>query len=323
MASGVDLESIKEAYLRIKPFINHTPVHTSHTLDLLSGRHLFFKCEIFQKVGAFKFRGASNSVLKLSDEAARKGVVTHSSGNHAQALAAAAQLRNIPSHIVMPSNSPQVKKNAVELTYGAKVYLCEPTLQARETTCQKVLEETGGTFIHPFNNWDVIAGQGTIAYELLTMDMKDQTLDAIIVPIGGGGMISGICIAAKGINPKIRIFAAEPAGADDAKRSLETKQLQPSVNPKTVADGLLTSMGDKTWPIVRENVERVITVSEEEIIRSMRLVWERMKLVIEPSAAVGVAVALSSEFKKIEDITNVGIILCGGNVDLDRLPWHS
>jgi len=238
-----------------------------------------------------------------------------------------------------------VKKNAVEKTYGAQVHLCEPTLQARESTAKQVLEETGGVFIHPFNNIDVIAGQGTIALEFLLQDLKDQSLDALIVPIGGGGMISGISVAAKAINPNIRIIAAEPAGADDAKRSFETNQLQPAVNHKSIADGLLTCMGDLTWPLVRKNVERVITVSEEEIVRAMRLVWERMKIVIEPSAAVGVAVALSPSFSSLvrneraddnhtatntefsfatsKKIERVGIVLCGGNVDLDKLPWLS
>jgi len=261
--------------------------------------------------------------MKLSEEAAQKGVITHSSGNHAQALALAAKIRGITAHIVMPRTSPKVKKEAVEKTYLANVYLCEPTLKAREEEAEKIIQQTGATFIHPFNNLDVIAGQGTIAYELLTFDLKDKKIDALIVPIGGGGMISGVCIAAKGIDPHIRIFAAEPLGADDAKRSMDSQQLQPSINPKTVADGLLTSMGDLTWPIVQKCVEKVITVTEEEIIKSMRMVWERMKVVIEPSAAVGVAVALSSEFQSLEGIKTVGIVLCGGNVDLDFLPWQN
>jgi len=313
---NITLEDVKQAAKRIEPFANKTPVHTSRTINSLANKEIFFKCEIFQRVGAFKFRGACNAVMKLSEDIAVHGVVTHSSGNHAQALALAASMRGIKSYIVMPSNAPAVKKNATE-GYGAQVILCEPNLQARESTCSKIQKETGATLIHPYNNLDIIAGGGTIALELMSQIEK---LDAIVVPIGGGGMISGISIAAKGINPNIRIFAAEPKGADDAARSKVEGRLIPVGPTNTVADGLLTSMGDLTWPIVRDLVERVITVSEDEIRAAIRLVFERMKLVIEPSAAVGVAVILSEEFKGI-DAKRVGVILCGGNIDFDKWKW--
>jgi len=315
----VTLKDILEASERIKPWAHRTPIMTSSTMNRFAGKELFFKCEIFQKVGAFKFRGALNAVMKLEESVARKGVVTHSSGNHAQALALAGQLRQIPTYIVMPRTAPQVKKDATE-GYGAKIVLCEPTLDSRETTANRVIQETGGILIHPFNNLDIIAGQGTIALEVLE-DVPE--LDALIVPVGGGGMISGICIAAKGLNPKIRIFAAEPKGADDCARSKSAgKLMMHETNPKTIADGLLTNMGNLTWPIIRDYVEKVITVSEEEIMHAMRLVWERMKLVIEPSAAVGPAVAMSEEFKQMSDIQRVAIVLCGGNIDLDKWSWH-
>lgn len=314
---AASLADVRAAAQRIAPFAHRTPMMTCATLDALAGRSLFFKCENLQKIGAFKFRGACNAVMKLADDIAKRGVVTHSSGNHAQALALAAKLRGIAAHIVMPKNSSAVKVRAVE-GYGAHVYLCEPNQAARESTAADVVARTGGTLIPPYNHPDVIAGQGTLALEMLE-DQPD--LEALIVPIGGGGMISGVCIAAKGVKPSIRIFAAEPLGADDAARSMVSGQLQPQGKTSTIADGLLTSMGDLTWPIVRDHVERVITVTEQQIITAMRLVWERMKLVIEPSAAVGVAVALSDEFKSLNGLNKVGVVLCGGNVDLDKLPW--
>jgi len=315
----ITLEDVQEAVKRISAYAHKTPVMTSSTIDKLAGREVFFKCEIFQKMGAFKFRGACNAVMKLSEEVASRGVVTHSSGNHAQAVALAAQLRGIKSHIVIPKNAPLIKIQATE-GYGAIVVPCEPTQEDREKTAVKVVEQTGGVLIHPYNNADVIAGQGTMALEILE---QVQDLDAIVAPIGGGGMISGICIAAKAKNPKIRIFAAEPKGADDAFRSKENGKLTSNNNViNTVADGLRTNMlGSLTWPVVRDGVERVITVSEQEIIAAMRLVWERMKLLIEPSAAVGVAVVLSDEFKKITGIKRVAVVLCGGNIDLDTWKW--
>ncbi len=314
---AADLEAVRDAHARIAPYAHRTPVMTCSTLDRLAGRKLFFKCENFQKVGAFKFRGACNAVLRLSAEAGSHGVVTHSSGNHAQALALAASIRGLAAHIVMPSNAPAIKRRAVE-GYGAKVYPCEPTLTAREALAAQVIEQIGATLIPPYDHPDIIAGQGTMALELME---QAERLDAIVAPIGGGGMISGISIAAKGLSPGVRIFAAEPVGADDAARSVAAGRLIPQTAPNTVADGLLTSLGEHTWPIVRDHVEHVITVTDEQIIAAMRLVWERMKIIIEPSAAVAVAAVLGDEFRSLEGITRVGVVLSGGNVDLDRTLW--
>ncbi|AKF03487.1 pyridoxal-phosphate dependent enzyme [Sandaracinus amylolyticus] len=314
---AADLAAVREAAERIRPWAIRTPVMTSSTMDARSGRELFFKCETFQRVGAFKFRGACNAVMKLDDATAARGVATHSSGNHAQALALAAKLRGIPAHVVMPTSAPAIKKEAV-LGYGANVIPCAPTLAAREETAARVVAETGATLIPPYDHPDVIAGQGTIALELLD-EIAD--LDAIVVPIGGGGMISGIALAARELAPRVKVIAAEPAGADDAARSKAGGALVPQTGPKTIADGLLTSLGSLTWPVVRDVVDRVITVDEDAIVRAMRLVFERMKLVIEPSAAVGVAVALSDAMREVEGAQRVGVVLCGGNVALDRLPW--
>ncbi len=314
---AVNLEDIRAAARRIAGQAHETPVMTCATLDRLAGRSLFFKCENFQKVGAFKFRGAWNAVQKLPEEAAGRGVVTHSSGNHAQALALAARLRGIPAYIVMPSTASPVKRRAVE-GYGGRVIECAPTLEARESTAAAVLAETKATLIPPYNHPDVIAGQGTAALELL-----DQVpgLDAVITPVGGGGLMAGVAIAAKGLQPALRVFAAEPRGADDAARSKAGGRLIPQTTPRTVADGLLTSLGDLTWPVLRDQVERVITVGDEDIIAAMRLVWERAKLLIEPSAAVPVAAVLTEEFKALDGLRRVGVILSGGNANLDDLPW--
>jgi threonine dehydratase/serine racemase len=314
---AVDLAAIRAAARRIAGRAHRTPVVTCATLDRLAGRSVFFKCENFQKVGAFKFRGACNAVAKLTAEQAARGVVTHSSGNHAQALALAAKLRGIPAHIVMPTSAAPVKRRAVE-GYGARVIECAPTLAARETTAAAVLAETGGTLIPPYDHPDVIAGQGTAALELLE-EVPD--LDAVVAPVGGGGLVAGVCIAAKGVKPAVRVFAAEPAGANDAARSKAAGKLIPQTAPRTMADGLLTSLGELTWPVLRDQVERVLTVEEEEIKDALRLFWERAKLVIEPSAAVAVAAVLGSEFRSLNGLTKVGVILSGGNVDLDRLPW--
>jgi threonine dehydratase/serine racemase len=292
---------------------------TCSTLDHLAGRALFFKCENFQKVGAFKFRGACNAVMKLAPDAAVRGVVTHSSGNHAQALALAAKLRGIPAHIVMPRNASPVKRRAV-LEYGGQVIECEPTLPAREKTAAAVLAETGGTLIPPYDHPDVIAGQGTVALELLE---QVSDLDTLVAPVGGGGLVAGVTVAARGLDPSLRIIAAEPRGADDAARSKAAGTLIPQTMPRTIADGLLTSLGEWTWPIIRDQVERVVTVDEDQIITAMRLVWERAKLLIEPSAAVAVAAVFADEFRTLKDMRRVGIILSGGNVNLDRLPWSS
>jgi len=315
---AVDLAAVQDAARRIAGLAHRTPVVTCATLDRLAGRALFFKCENFQKVGAFKFRGACNAVRKLAAEAAARGVVTHSSGNHAQALALAARLRGIAAHIVMPSTAAPVKRRAVE-EYGGRVVECAPTLAAREETAAAVVAATGATLIPPYNHPDVIAGQGTTALELLE---QVQDLDAVVAPVGGGGLVAGLCIAAKGMLPSLRIFAAEPAGADDAARSMACGRLIPQTAPRTIADGLLTSLGTLTWPIVRDQVERVLLVGEDEIRSAMRLVWERAKLVIEPSAAVAVAAVLAEEFRALPGLSRVGVVLSGGNVDLDRLPFQ-
>jgi threonine dehydratase/serine racemase len=310
-------EDVRRAAERIRGTAHRTPVATCTTLDRMAGRSLFFKCEQLQKAGAFKFRGAYNAIAKLDDATAARGVVTHSSGNHAQALALAARIRGITAHVVMPTTASPVKRRAV-LDYGARVVDCEPTLIARESTAQAVLQETGGTLIPPYDHADVIAGQGTAALELLE-EVPD--LEMIVAPVGGGGLISGACVTAQGVDRAIRVIAAEPAGADDAARSKAAGRLIPQTGPKTIADGLLTSLGELTWPYVRDVVERVITVSEEEIVAAMRLAWERAKLLIEPSAAVPLAAVLSGEFAELGDVRRVGVILSGGNVNLDQLPW--
>jgi threonine dehydratase len=314
---AADLRSIREAAERIAGFAHRTPVATCATLDLLAGRSLFFKCEHLQKAGAFKFRGACNAVRRLAPDIAARGVVTHSSGNHAGALALAARQRGIPAHVVMPRTASPVKRRAVE-EYGGRVVECEPTLAARESTAAAVLAETGGTLIPPYDHSDVIAGQGTAALELVE---QVPGLDAIVAPVGGGGLISGLCIAARSVNPAVRVFAAEPAGADDAARSVRAGTFIPQTGPKTIADGLLTSLGQLTWPVVRDQVERVVTVREEEIVAAMRLAWERAKLLIEPSSAVALAAVLTEEFRALPGPGRVGIVLSGGNVNLDSLPW--
>ncbi len=312
-----DLAAVRVAAARIAGVVHRTPVMTSETLDRLAGRRVFFKCENLQKVGAFKYRGATNAVRNLSDAEAARGVVTHSSGNHAQALALAARVRGIPAYIVMPRTAPTVKKAAVE-GYGGIVTLCEPTLAAREETAAALVAKTGATLIPPFDHVDVIAGQGTAALELLE-DVPD--LDAIVTPVGGGGLLSGCCVAARGIRPSIRVFGAEPTGADDAARSKAKGEWQPQTSPNTIADGLLTSTGQLTWPIIRDLVERVFTVTDDQIRAAMRLVWERMKLIVEPSGAVGAAVVLSGEFKSLAGVNKVGVVFSGGNVSLDKLYW--
>lgn len=317
MRYAADVTAIREAAARIAPFAHRTPVFTCATLDRLSGRSLFFKCEQWQKAGAFKFRGACNAVMKLSEKEAARGVVTHSSGNHAQALARAARLRGIPAHIVMPRNAAAVKRQAVE-EYGGRVIECEPNQQAREATAERVLAETGGTLIHPYDNADVIAGQGTAALELLE---QAPDLDAVITPVGGGGLLSGTALAVRELKPRVRVFAGEPTGADDAARSKAAGQLIPQTGPKTVADGLLTSLGELTWPVVRDLVERVVTVREEQIVAAMRLLWERAKLLVEPSAAVPLAATLADAFRGLDGLSRIGIVLSGGNVDVKNLPF--
>lgn len=312
----IELDDIKTAAERIRPYIHRAPVLTNESLNQKVGAQVFMKCENFQKVGAFKFRGASNAVWALTDEEAAHGVVTHSSGNHAQALALAAKMRGIPAYIVMPSNAPQVKKNAVA-GYGGQITFCEPTLAARESTMESIRQSTGASVIHPYNNERVIAGQGTAALELLE-DVSD--LDAIIAPVGGGGLLSGTSIAATEMKKGIRVIAAEPEMADDAFRSMQAGKIIPSANPKTVADGLLTSLGELTFPIIQKRVEQIVTVSEAGIIEAMKFVWERAKIIIEPSAATVIAVLWEQKI----DLSGlkVGVILSGGNVDLEKLPWQ-
>jgi len=307
---------IEKAHEIVKKLAHCTPVLTSSSINKIVGAELFFKCENFQKVGAFKFRGACNAVFSLSEEDARKGVGTHSSGNHAAALALAAKMRGVAAHIVMPNNSPEIKKKAVA-GYGAQITFCEPNLQARESTLARVIEETDATEIHPYNNFFVIAGQGTAAKELI--EDKGE-FDIIMAPVGGGGLLSGTAISAKHLFPKTKVIAAEPAGADDAFRSFQAKKIVPSVNPKTIADGLLTSLGDRTFVVIIDKADDIVTVSEENIVKAMRMIWERMKIIIEPSSAVPLGAIL--EGKVNVQNKKVGIILSGGNLDLGRLPFN-
>ena len=303
------LEDVKKAHQRILPHINRTPVLTCSSLDEIVGAKLFFKCENFQKVGAFKFRGATNAIFSLSEEEASKGVVTHSSGNHAAALALAARNRGITARIVMPSNAPQVKIDAVK-NYGGIITFCEPTLEARETTAAKIIKETGATMIHPFNDYRIIAGAGTAALEFLE-EVND--LEYILAPVGGGGLLSGTALAARYTNSKIKVIAGEPKNADDAYRSIKAGYIIPPENPDTIADGLKTALGDKTFPIIQKFVDDIILVTEEEIIKAMRTIFERMKIIVEPSSAVPFAAMLFNKIKVKNK--GVGIILSGGNVD--------
>ena len=313
----ITIDTVREAAKFIEPYAHRTPVLTCSAIDALAGRELFFKCENFQKVGAFKFRGACNAVMHLTDDEAARGVVTHSSGNHAQALALSAKLRGIEAHIVMPSTASAVKRAGVE-GYGGKVYTCDPNEQARHQRADELVAQTGGTLIPPFDDPHIIAGQGTATLELLD---EVPTLDGIIAPIGGGGLMSGTCIAGRGVKPEVRLFGCEPSGADDAARSLAAGELIPQTGPDTICDGLLTSMGETTWSIIRDHVEAIFTVSDEQVIEAMRLVMQRMKIVIEPSSAVAVAVVLSDQFKSLTGLPRVGVIISGGNVDLDHLRW--
>lgn len=314
---SVTINDVYQAAERIQPYIHRTPVVTCESLSRRVGAQVFFKCENLQKVGAFKFRGACNAVFSLPPAQASHGVAAHSSGNHAQALALAARLRGIPAYIVMPLNAPLVKKAAVE-GYGGRITFCAPTLEAREQAQARVVSETGARVVHPYNDDQVIAGQGTAALELL-QEVPD--LDVVLAPIGGGGLVSGTAIAAQGLSSHIRVIAAEPEQADDAFRSLAAGTIIPSSNPQTIADGLLTSLCERTFSILQKRVEQVVTVSEAGMIASMRFVWERAKLIIEPSAAVAVGVLWEHKI----DLTGlrVGVILSGGNVDLERLPWQN
>lgn len=314
--SQTTIEDILRAAVRIRPYIHHTPVITCESLNRQVGAQVFLKCENLQKVGAFKFRGACNVVFSLSDEQAQRGVATHSSGNHAQALSLAARLRGISAYIVMPENAPAVKKAAVA-AYGGQITFCAPTLQARQDTLAQLIAQNGAVEVHPYDNDQIIAGQGTAALELI---QQTGGLDVVLAPVGGGGLLSGTAITTRALLPRARVIAAEPEMADDAFRSLQAGHILPSINPRTVADGLLTSLSPRTFAVIQRDVEQIVTVSEEAIIAAMRFAWERAKLLIEPSAAV--PLGLLWERKIHLDRLRVGVILSGGNVDLERLPWQ-
>ncbi|MFM8849870.1 MAG: threonine/serine dehydratase [Cytophagales bacterium] len=305
-------QSIEQAHERIQPYIERTPVLTSASLNDLAGCQLYFKCENFQKVGAFKARGATNAALKLSKEERANGLATHSSGNHAQAIARAGKMLGVKSYIVMPRTAPEIKKRGVR-GYGGEIFKCEPTLQAREETLAKVIAKTGASEIHPFNNYDVVEGQATCAKELFE---QAEGLDIVVAPVGGGGLLSGTALAAKFFSPTTVVMAGEPAGSDDAYRSMQSGKIE-SAQSNTIADGLLTALGDKTFPIIYEHVKEVITVTDEEIIAAMRLIWERLKIIVETSCAVPFAAVLK-EKEKFKG-KRVGIILSGGNVDLEKV----
>jgi threonine dehydratase len=307
-----DIEATHEA---IQPLIHRTPVLTCSAIDERAGASLFFKCENFQKVGAFKMRGASNAAVRLSEADRRKGLATHSSGNHAQAVALSAKMLGVPAYIVMPENAPAAKRAATE-GYGAQITSCENTLAARESTLQKVVEETGATFIHPYNDYNVIGGQATCAKELLE---DVEKLDILTAPVGGGGLMSGTLLSARYFAPGVKVYGAEPEAVDDAYRSLKTGQLQSNTTINTIADGLRTNLGEKTFDILQRELDDLFLVSEVEILQAMRLIWERMKIIIEPSCAVPLAAIL--KHPEVFAGKRVGVILTGGNVDLDRLPF--
>ncbi|MBS1506873.1 MAG: pyridoxal-phosphate dependent enzyme [Bacteroidetes bacterium] len=309
MISKTDIE---DAHKRIKPFIHRTPVLTSASIDEIAGCSVYFKCENFQKVGAFKARGAMNAALSLGPDRVIKGLATHSSGNHAQAIARAGKILGVKSYIVMPRTAPEIKKKGVK-GYGGEIFECEPTLAARETTLAEVIKKTGATEIHPFNNYEVMAGQATAAKELFEEAPK---LDFLFAPVGGGGLLSGTALAAKYFSPSTKVIAGEPAGSDDAYRSMKSGKIE-QAQSQTIADGLLTTLGDKTFPIIKELVSEVITVTDDEIIAAMRLIWERLKIIVEPSCAVPFAAVLKDKEKFAGK--NVGVILSGGNVDLGKV----
>jgi threonine dehydratase len=304
------LADIRAAAARIAPWVHRTPVLTCRTLDQMCEAELFFKCENFQKVGAFKIRGATNAVFSLAEHEVAPGVATHSSGNHAQALALAAHWRGVKAYVVMPDNAPGIKREAVA-GYGAEIIPCRPTLAAREEGLAALLARTGASFVHPYNDHRVVAGQGTAALELLE---AVPDLDAVLAPVGGGGLLSGTALATAGLAPALRIYGSEPANADDAYRSLQAGHIIPADDPVTIADGLRTSLGDLTFPIIQEYVTAIVTVTEEDILRAMRLIWTRMKIIVEPSAAVPLAALLTRRESLVG--RRFGVILSGGNVEL-------
>lgn len=309
------LEDIRAAHEGIRKMIHRTPVMTCQSLDRISGARLFFKCENFQKIGAFKMRGAAGAAIRLSDEEKRNGLATHSSGNHAQAVARAAQLLGIPAYIVMPIDAPSIKKAATE-GYGARIIFCSPTVESRESTLEQVVEETGATFIHPYNDYNVIAGQATCAVELIE---DTEAPDIIMAPIGGGGLMSGTALSTHYLLPQTEVIGAEPKAVDDAYRSFHSGRIESNPSTDTIADGLRTTLGEKTFDIIRRHVDDILTVEEADIVKAMRLIWERMKIIIEPSCAVPFAAVLTN--KERFEGKKVGIILTGGNVDLSNLPF--
>lgn len=314
-SSGLTWSLVQEARERIAGKVDVTPVLTSSTLDAEAGAQLHFKCENFQKSGSFKARGATNAVFALSPQEARRGVATHSSGNHAAALSRAARVRGVPAYIVMPDNSPQAKRAAVA-RYGGEITYCQATLAARESAARELVAATGATLIHPYDDLAVMAGQGTAVVELLT---QVPELEVILCPVGGGGLLSGTAVAAKSLKPSVRVIGVEPAGADDAARSFRAGRILPIVKPDTIADGLRASLGERPFAVIRRLVDDITTVSDELIVRAMRRIWEVMKIVVEPSGAVPYAALLSAR-TELRD-RRIGLILSGGNLDLERLPW--
>ncbi len=308
-------DDVVKASKRIEPFANKTPVLTSSWFNRKTGADLFLKCENFQKVGAFKFRGACNAIFSIQEEDGKKGIITHSSGNHAQAVALASKMKGYNATIVMPENAPKVKVNAVR-EYGAEIVFCESTIESRQKTTDKIIDKTGATFIHPYDDLKVIAGQATCAKELLE---AIPDLDIIVTPIGGGGLISGTLLSVAKLNPNIMVYGVEPEWADDAKRSLQSGVIEPVLRTDTIADGLRTSLGKIPFQIIKEHIEDIVTVSEESVVRDMKTVWERMKIIIEPSCAVPVSAIIDNKIS-VEG-KKVGVIITGGNIDLENLPW--
>ena len=314
--TSIRFSDVIDASKRLDGVVLRTPVVNSPEIDEMAGRRVFMKCENLQHVGAFKFRGATNAVKMLGDDA-EPGICTHSSGNHGQAVALAAKQRGVPAFIVMPKNAPKVKVTGVR-SHGAEVILCEPNLEARVSTANSVLERTGATFIHPFDNPNVIAGQGTAAKEMIE---ECESLDAVLSPIGGGGLMSGTCISTRHLLPDALIFGTEPEGADDAARSLESGEYVPQTGPDTICDGLLTSMGEITWPIIKSHVEEVIRVSDDEVLDAMTLIHQSFGMIVEPSGAISLAAVMKEDFRAKKGLGSIGIILCGGNVDPENLPF--
>ncbi len=312
-------EELLNCHQRIVPFVHETPVLTSSLIDKRLGCKVFFKCENFQRAGAYKIRGATNAILKLGDEERKKGVVTHSSGNFAQAISLAAKSLGVPAHIVMPTSAPKVKKEGV-VTYGGIIYECEPTVEARQAMADKISHDTGATFLHPSNDFNVIIGQGTAAMELLN---EQPDLDVIFCPVGGGGLIAGSSLSAKYFGKNCKVIGGEPMEADDAYRSLISGKIEGNETVNTIADGLRTTLGDVNFPIIKEHIAKIVRVTEEEIISAMRLVWERMKIIIEPSSAVALAALIRDNQENASEYQNkkIGVIISGGNVDLNQLPF--